>query len=125
STMCGVAAFYNYREQPTARDVADLERMTCRMACRGPDGQGVWIDPARIAGLSHRRLSIIDLSERGAQPMTDASHGLVISFNGEIYNYQELRRELAAKGYRFTTESDTEVLLHLYRDRGRDMVHAL
>src|SRR5207248_6944640 len=101
--MCGVAAFYHYRDQQTTDDRAQLQRMACRMACRGPDDEGIWIDGSEVAGLAHRRLSIIDLSERGAQPMWDAGRSAVISFNGEIYNYRELRRELEAKGYPFVT----------------------
>src|SRR5689334_14392941 len=123
--MCGVAAFYRYRPQQRTDSRAQLERMAGRMACRGPDDEGVWIDENEVAGLAHRRLSIIDLSERGAQPMWDNGRSVVISFNGEIYNYRELRRELEGKGYQFVTDSDTEVLIQLYRDRGPDMVRAL
>lgn len=79
----------------------------------------------RRVGLAYRRLAIIDLSEAGAQPMATADGLLQITFNGEIYNYRELRRELEAKGFVFRTKSDTEALLHLYADRGEDMVHAL
>jgi asparagine synthetase B (glutamine-hydrolysing) len=74
--------------------------------------------PDRRVGLAHRRLSIIDLSEAAAQPMASADGVFRITFNGEIYNYRDLRRELEAKGYRFESQSDTEVLLHLYADRG-------
>jgi asparagine synthase (glutamine-hydrolysing) len=95
------------------------------MIKRGPDGAGLWISPDRRVGLAHRRLAIIDLSDAGAQPMANADGSLEITFNGEIYNYRELRRELEAKGYVFRTNSDTEVLLHLYADRGENMVHAL
>ena len=76
-------------------------------------------------GLAHRRLAIIDLSAGGAQPMATADGRLRVTFNGEIYNYRELRKELEAKGYRFHSTSDTEVLLHLYAHRGEEMVHAL
>src|SRR5438094_4997584 len=123
--MCGVAAFYRYGGQQAVDDKAELGRMAHRMACRGPDGDGMWIDPSGVAGLAHRRLSIIDLSERGAQPMLDETRTTVISFNGEIYNYLELRRGLEAKGHRFFSDSDTEVLLQLYRDHGPDMVRLL
>jgi asparagine synthase (glutamine-hydrolysing) len=95
------------------------------MLARGPDGAGLWQSPDGRIGLAHRRLSIIDLSDAGAQPMASADGGLRITFNGEIYNYRELRRELESKGRRFETQSDTEVLLHLYADRGPDMVQAL
>lgn len=95
------------------------------MVNRGPDGAGLWISQDNRVGLAHRRLAIIDLSEAGAQPMATADGRLRITFNGEIYNYQEMRRELEAKGYIFHSNSDTEVLLHLYADRGAEMVHAL
>ena len=73
----------------------------------------------------HRRLSIIDLSEEGAQPMTSADGKLIVTFNGEIYNYRQLRASLEARGYRFRTQTDTEVLLHLYAEKGEAMVHDL
>jgi asparagine synthase (glutamine-hydrolysing) len=95
------------------------------MSCRGPDGEGYWSSEDHRIVLGHRRLSIIDLSERGAQPMRSADGSLVITFNGEIYNYRALRANLEAKGYRFQSNSDTEVLLHLYADRGTAMVDDL
>jgi asparagine synthase (glutamine-hydrolysing) len=95
------------------------------MALRGPDGEGLWLsDECRIA-MAHRRLSIIDLSDAGAQPMASADGTLRIVYNGEIYNYRALRDELIADGAVFVSESDTEVLLHLYARRGADMVQAL
>jgi asparagine synthase (glutamine-hydrolysing) len=95
------------------------------MRSRGPDGDGLWRSSDGRAVLGHRRLAIIDLSAGGAQPMHSNDASLAISFNGEIYNYRELRRELENKGYRFHTQSDTEVLLQLYAERGDGMVHAL
>ncbi len=95
------------------------------MQHRGPDGEGVWISDNRAVGLAHRRLSIIDLSDSGAQPMVSRDGRLCVVFNGEIYNYKSLRAELEAKGYRFQSQSDTEVLLYLYAEHGTDMVHAL
>jgi asparagine synthase (glutamine-hydrolysing) len=88
------------------------------MSARGPDGWGAWASDDGAVGLGHRRLAVIDLSERGSQPMISAEHGLAVVFNGEIYNYSELRSELAAKGYRFRSTSDTEVLLFLYAEYG-------
>jgi asparagine synthase (glutamine-hydrolysing) len=123
--MCGIAGIYSYRESAPPVDAAELLRLREAMAWRGPDGAGQWISQDRRVGLAHRRLAIIDLSETGAQPMATADGRLTITFNGEIYNYRELRRELEAKGYTFRTQSDTEVLLHLYADRGAQMVHAL
>jgi len=95
------------------------------MQSRGPDASGYWeSDDGRVA-LAHRRLSIIDLSERGAQPMADEKRGLQVIFNGEIYNYQALRDELEGQDYRFQSDSDTEVLLYLYAEHGREMVEHL
>lgn len=95
------------------------------MRRRGPDGEGIWLAKDRRVGLAHRRLAIIDLSEAGSQPMLSADRQLCVTFNGEIYNYRELRRELEKKGVAFQSQSDTEVLLHLYAERGADLVHAL
>lgn len=123
--MCGVAAVFAYdaRAEPVSR--CQMERIGNRMYCRGPDGGGVWFHEDGRVALGHRRLSIIDLTERGAQPMRSASTASVISFNGEIYNYRELRSELERKGYAFVSDSDTEVLLHLYEDRGEAMLESL
>src|SRR5947207_6536042 len=95
------------------------------MAARGLDGRGEWVAGDSRAAFGHRRLSIIDLSDAGAQPMSNADSTLVVTFNGEIYNYRELRRGLEAKGYVFRSNSDTEVLLHLYAEKGEEMVHEL
>src|SRR5437867_2936651 len=123
--MCGIAAVFAYSPQAAPVDLERLSRTCDRMDCRGPDGSGTWIDIKRRVALGHRRLAIIDLSERGSQPMSDCTGTYVISFNGEIYNYRELRAELETKGYRFVSGSDTEVLLYLYADRGERMVTAL
>jgi asparagine synthase (glutamine-hydrolysing) len=95
------------------------------MAARGPDGLGDWYSQDERVGFGHRRLSIIDLSEQGAQPTMSADGKLVVTFNGEIYNYRELRALLEAKGRKFRTQTDTEVLLHLYAQKGEAMVHDL
>jgi asparagine synthase (glutamine-hydrolysing) len=97
-----------------------LIRAREKLANRGPDGAGVWAQGP--VGLAHRRLAILDLSERGAQPMPSADGSLVVSFNGEIYNFKELRAQLAAAGYDFRTQTDTEVILAAYREWGRDCV---
>ncbi len=123
--MCGINGIFAYGASAPPVDEAELLRTREHMLKRGPDGAGLWVSPDRKVGLAHRRLAIIDLSETGAQPMTTADGRLTITFNGEIYNYRALRRELEAKGYAFRSQSDTEVLLHLYADRGAEMVHAL
>ena len=106
--MCGIAAMFGQGFERTR-----LEAMTRVQRHRGPDAEGTWFSPGGLAGLGHRRLSIIDLSEAGRQPMSDASGRFTITFNGEIYNYLELRSELAG-GYSFRTKTDTEVLLAAY-----------
>src|SRR5580704_2677712 len=123
--MCGIAGIYGYRDSANAVDRSELIAMGDHMKQRGPDGSGIWIDSDGRIGLAHRRLAIIDLSDNGLQPMQTEDGRFVISFNGEIYNYKELRRSLVAAGYRFRTESDTEVLLHLYAHRGVEMVREL
>ncbi len=123
-SMCGIAGIFSYRDGPPV-DREELLRIREAMIHRGPDGAGLWLSSDNRVGLAHRRLAIIDLSDTGAQPMATDDGQLRITFNGEIYNYRALRKELEAKGVRFHSESDTEVLLHLYADRGMDMVHAL
>ncbi len=93
------------------------------MRRRGPDGAGTWWNEGRRCALSHRRLSILDLSERASQPMISQDGRLVVVFNGEIYNYPTLRKELEAEGVRLRTTSDTEVLLHLYARHGAEVQH--
>src|SRR5438105_11937272 len=112
--MCGIAAIFAYGEMARPVDRDELRRSRERMVSRGPDGEGEWISPNGRVGLGHRRLSIIDLSPAGAQPMFNADRSLAIVFNGEIYNYRELRSQLLVRGYRFQSHCDTEVLLALY-----------
>jgi len=123
--MCGIVGIISYHYAALDVDRSELRRMRDYMAARGPDGVGEWFSADNRVGFGHRRLAIIDLNERAAQPMTSADRELVVTFNGEIYNYQALRRQLEAKGYVFRTESDTEVLLHLYVDKGEAMVKDL
>src|SRR5437660_6289857 len=123
--MCGIAGIYAYHYAANTVDRAELRRIRDHMAARGSDGLGEWYSQDQRVGFGHRRLSIIDLSERGAQPMASADGKLVVTFNGEIYNYRELRAELEATGCTFRTQSDTEVLLHLYVAKGADMVDCL
>jgi asparagine synthase (glutamine-hydrolysing) len=120
--MCGIAGLYAYHAAANPVDMAELRSIRDHMAARGPDGRGEWLAPDGRVGLGNRRLAIIDLSDGGAQPMACASRKTVITFNGEIYNYRSLRSDLEAKGYVFRTQSDTEVLLHLYAAKGEAMV---
>ena len=114
--MCGIAGQYCYQGgRPDRRLLADMSE---RLAHRGPDGEGTHIN--RSTGLVHRRLAIIDLSPDGLQPMTNEDSSLWLVFNGEIYNFVELREELAKKGHTFYSKSDTEVILHAYEEWGHD-----
>src|SRR5205085_1997971 len=123
--MCGIAGIHAYGPAAPSVDHAELRRMRDHMAARGPDGLGQWHSPDGRVGLGHRRLSIIELSELGAQPMRSPDGKIVVVCNGEIYNHRALRCELEAQGYRFRTRSDTEVLIHLYAAEGAAMVHRL
>src|SRR5436309_3415819 len=102
--MCGLSGELRFDGGPA--DTAAVGRMTAAMEPRGPDGSGIWAQGP--VALGHRRLKIIDLSERAAQPMVDSDLGLTAVFNGCVYNYQELRDDLRAAGYRFFSTSDTE-----------------
>ncbi|MEX2551120.1 MAG: N-acetylglutaminylglutamine amidotransferase [Nitriliruptoraceae bacterium] len=120
--MCGFSG--ELRLDGTSPDVGAVMRMTATMSDRGPDGEGVWA--AGPIALGHRRLSIIDLSACGNQPMHDPELGLTVAFNGCIYNYQELRTELQSeRGYRFFSTSDTEVVLKAYHAWGDGFVQRL
>lgn len=114
--MCGIAGIVNLRGVFSAENLRQVVlEMTSQMIHRGPDDSGVWIAPGNVCAFGQRRLSIIDLSSAGHQPMSSHDGKAVITFNGEIYNYQELRRELEAHGVRFRTETDTEVLIEAIR----------
>ncbi|MCG8606072.1 asparagine synthase (glutamine-hydrolyzing), partial [bacterium] len=118
--MCGIAGIFSL-EAPTPSQ-AEIEKMTQVLAHRGPDGQGFLLDGPIAFG--HRRLSIIDL-EFGEQPMVSATGQSTITFNGEIYNYRQLREKMIAAGYSFKTKSDTEVILALYEKHGMDFFQHL
>jgi asparagine synthase (glutamine-hydrolysing) len=123
--MCGIVAIYNYHPSVSGIDREEMRRVRDNMDQRGPDGKGEWFSDDGRVGLGHRRLSIIDLSDNAAQPMQSQDGNWVITFNGEIYNYKALRRQLENKGHSFRSFSDTEVLLHLYAEMGEAMVHKL
>tara|TARA_R110002110_G_scaffold33636_13_gene115301 strand:- start:2213 stop:3976 length:1764 start_codon:yes stop_codon:yes gene_type:complete len=119
--MCGINAIFAYHPEAPPVDPAELVAVRDRMAKRGPDGAGDWMSADGRVGLGHRRLAIIDLSPAGHQPMlAGGPDDPVITYNGEIFNYQALRTELQATGSRFHTECDTEVILRLYQRDGAD-----
>ncbi|MBK8267702.1 MAG: asparagine synthase (glutamine-hydrolyzing) [Planctomycetes bacterium] len=117
--MCGICGYVG-EHRPEL-----LEKMCCAMVHRGPDDEGVWHDAAAKVGLGQRRLSIIDLSPGGHQPMSNEDGTVWITFNGEIYNFVEIREGLIARGHVFRGQSDTEVLVHLYEEEGPELVHRL
>ena len=117
--MCGIAGIIS--PNPDLISIIRLQKMADALVHRGPDGEGYWINEKQSVGFAHRRLAVIDLSEAAAQPMHYATGGspvstqrYTITYNGEIYNYPEIKRQLAAKGYTFRTGSDTEVILAAY-----------
>ncbi len=123
--MCGIAGIFAYNSSADPVDRRELETIRDHMARRGPDAAGSWLSPDGRIGFAHRRLSIIDLSEAGAQPMVSTCGNFVVTFNGEIYNYRSLRQGLEQEGRKFFSTSDTEVLLHLYASKGFAMVNEL
>src|SRR5262245_25562636 len=116
--MCGIAGFHAASSPPEEVKLT-LERMVASLDHRGPDEHGTFIDGR--TGLGHTRLSIIDLSS-GQQPMLSADGHVCVSFNGEIFNYVELREAMIRRGHRFRTDSDTEVILKAYEEKGVDCV---
>lgn len=120
--MCGIAGILSLDKSRISED--SIKKMTDSLYHRGPDGGGLWIDTKSNIGLGHRRLSIIDLSDSGKQPMHYLDR-YTITFNGEIYNYIELKTFLLTKGYVFKTSTDTEVLLALFDHKGYDCLELL
>ncbi len=120
--MCGISGLFNCGDRET------LARMTAVQTHRGPDDTGLWekqFPDGSYVGFGSRRLAILDLSASGHMPMCNEDGSVWITYNGEIYNFVELRKELAGKGYRFSSDTDTEVVLHLYEERGPDCVKLL
>ena len=123
--MCGVNGIFAYHPAAGAPSEDELLATRDSMKARGPDGLGAWWSADRRCALGHRRLSILDLSDRASQPMISDDGKIVITYNGEIYNYPALRAELEAEGIRFRSNSDTEALLHLYAREGEKLVERL
>jgi len=117
--MCGIVGIFNLNGEPVSQVI--LRKMTDAIAHRGPDAEGFYIDS--FIGLGHRRLAIIDLSPAGHQPMSAEDGNYIITYNGEIYNFQALRIELESLGYKFRSKTDTEVVLHAYVQWGANCVH--
>ena len=118
--MCGICGFINYKGK-NSQEV--LRRMTDILIHRGPDDSGMTLLDNGTVGLGHRRLSIIDLTERGRQPMTNEDGTVWLTYNGEIYNFKEIRNTLEAKGHRFISDTDTEVIIHAYEEWGIDCIN--
>jgi len=119
--VCGIAGIVNFDGEPVAGE--HLAAMAEAMAHRGPDGEGI-VQDGEI-GLAHRRLAVLDLSDAGSQPMTTPAGDFVLTYNGEVYNFKELRRELEGLGYRFRSHTDTEVVLHAWREWGEQCLDRL
>jgi asparagine synthase (glutamine-hydrolysing) len=120
--MCGIAGVV-WADPARPVERSPLERMAAALVHRGPDAEGLWIGAG--VGLAHRRLEVIDLSPAGAQPMSNEDGSVRVVFNGEIYNFRELRAELAAAGHRFRSQTDTEVLVHLYEEHGERLLERI
>jgi asparagine synthase (glutamine-hydrolysing) len=123
--MCGIAGILVSPKSEGLDFSEALTRLSSALATRGPDASGQWVSGTRILGFAHRRLSIIDVDARSDQPMHSTDGRYTIVFNGEIYNYQELRSDLEKKGRGFRTTGDTEVLLQMYAEYGEDMLTRL
>jgi asparagine synthase (glutamine-hydrolysing) len=119
--MCGIAGIWNLNK--TKLEIEKLKRFTNSLSHRGPDDGSYWIDDSGFLGLGHRRLSILDLSASGNQPMRYANNRYKIIYNGEVFNFLELKKELEKKNYHFTTTSDTEVMLAAYDYWGTDCLN--
>lgn len=123
--MCGICGIYDYGSASPGFDESLLVTMSDTMRHRGPDDHGTFVSRDRRAGFGFRRLSIVDLSPAGHQPMSTPDGNLTIVFNGEIYNHLSLRTEFEGKGYRYRSRSDTESILFAYKEYGPDFVHRL
>ncbi|MCK4517610.1 asparagine synthase (glutamine-hydrolyzing), partial [Candidatus Babeliales bacterium] len=116
--MCGIAGFSNQTNTKNQINEKLLHAMQQSLTHRGPNDSGVWKSDQHQIGFAHRRLSIIDLSPAGRQPMMNSNQSVVVCFNGEIYNHKELRKQLESLGHTYRTETDTETLIHAYEEWG-------
>lgn len=123
--MCGIAGYINISRSTFPLHDELLARFQQSMAHRGPDGHGIWHSARHGVAFVHRRLSIVDLSQAGHQPMLDPEQSVAVIFNGEIYNHQKLRLELEALGYRYRSHTDTETILYAYKAWGINFLHRL
>jgi len=114
--MCGICG--ELRFDGRAPREADLVAMRDRMIHRGPDSDGLYVSPSGGAGLGFRRLRIIDLSPNASQPIANEDGSVWLVFNGEVYNFKDLRTDLLARGHRFRSQSDSETIVHLYEEKG-------
>ena len=119
--MCGIVGIFNLNSEAVNRQL--LTQMTRLLAHRGPDDEGIYI--SENLGFGHRRLSIIDLSSRGHQPMSNEDESVWITYNGEIYNHRSLRQQLQKDGHQYKSQTDTETILHLYEEKGIDCLRYL
>src|SRR5262245_35718390 len=116
--MCGIAGIVNLKREPITRLRGRLEDMGQTIVHRGPDSEGFWLSDDKSVGLMQRRLAIVDLSEKGAQPMPNEDKTVWITFNGEIYNHADIRTELEKLGHVYRSHSDTETIIHAYEQWG-------
>jgi len=123
--MCGIAGLFNFGGAARRDERAAVQAMRDAMSHRGPDDAGLWQSPDQRVVLAHRRLSIVDLSPAGHQPMANEDDTVWITFNGEIYNHADLRPGLEAKGHRFRSRTDTEAIIHQYEVDGPDCLQRL
>src|ERR1700730_16647584 len=121
--MCGICGELRFDGAPVS--AARLLAMRDQLIHRGPDSDGVFVAHGANSGLGFRRLRIIDLTPNASQPMANEDVSVQVIFNGEIYNFQELREGLVARGHRFRSQSDTETIVHLYEEKGADCIAEL
>ena len=120
--MCGITGFWRNDHDRNANWLEEtVSNMANTLVHRGPDDSGTWVDPDAGIAFGHRRLSIIDVTDHGHQPMLSSNGGYVIIYNGEVYNFQELRQQLEKLGHRFEGHSDTEVMLAAFVQWGVEM----